>query len=118
MTYALIVVPFAVVGVLAFAATARRPGFRTRLRASLLTAVILVLLTVVFDNAMIAAGLFTYPDALISGIRIGLAPIEDLSYPLVAAIAVPAVAELLRTRRGPHDEHAPETGAPETGAAR
>jgi len=99
MTYALIVAPFAVLGLLAFAATARRPGLRRRLAASVVTAVILVALTVIFDNAMIAAGLFTYHDALISGIRVGLAPIEDLSYPIVAAFAVPAIAELLRPRR-------------------
>lgn len=99
MTYPLIVAPFAVIGLVAFAATAGRPGLRARLTASIVTALVLVVLTVIFDNAMIAAGLFTYPDALISGIRVGLAPIEDLAYPIVAAFAVPAVAELLRPRR-------------------
>ena len=105
MTYPLIVLPFAVVAAAAVLATARRPAFRARLRASAITAIVLMLLTAVFDNLMIAAGLFTYPEELISGIRIGLAPIEDLSYPLVAAFAVPAVAELLRRPRSPrpHD---------------
>jgi cell division protein FtsW (lipid II flippase) len=35
------------------------------------------------------------------GIRIGLAPIEDFSYPLCAAFGVPAVAALLPARRNP-----------------
>ena len=110
MTYPLIVAPFALVGAIAFAATARRPGLGMRLTASVITAVVLVVLTVIFDNAMIAAGLFTYPDALISGIRVGLAPIEDLSYPIVAAVAVPAVAELLRPpRRDPSSPTDTET---------
>ncbi|WP_295817115.1 lycopene cyclase domain-containing protein [uncultured Microbacterium sp.] len=113
MTYPLIVAPFALVGAIAFAATARRPGLGMRLTASVITAVVLVVLTVIFDNAMIAAGLFTYPDALISGIRVGLAPIEDLSYPIVAAFAVPAVAELLRPPR-----RAPSPTDTETDSAR
>ncbi len=96
MTYPMIVLPFAVLGLCTVLATLRRPHFGARLRASGVTAVILVVLTIVFDNIMIAAGLFTYPDHLISGIRLGLAPIEDLSYPVVAAFTLPAVVELLR----------------------
>lgn len=96
MTYALIVLPFAALAAIVTLFSARRPGFAQRMRASAVTAVALVALTLVFDNLMIAAGLFTYPDELISGIRIGLAPIEDLSYPIVAAFLVPAVASLLR----------------------
>ena len=57
--------------------------------------VILVVLTAVFDNLMIAAGLFTYPPEHLSGLRIGLAPIEDFSYAVCAAFLVPAVYTLL-----------------------
>jgi len=46
----------------------------------------LVVLTVVFDSLMIAGGLFTYAPQRISGIRIGLAPVEDLAYPLAVAL--------------------------------
>jgi len=46
----------------------------------------LIVLTAVFDSLMIAAGLFTYASDRISGIRIGLAPIEDLAYPIAAAL--------------------------------
>ena len=59
------------------------------------TAAVVLVLTAVFDNLMIAAGLFTYADAHISGVRIGLVPIEDLSYPLALVIALPGVWELL-----------------------
>ena len=98
MTYPLIVVPFVVVTVAVVLLTARRPRFRQRMTASTLAAGILVILTAVFDNVMIAAGLFTYPESLISGVRIGLAPIEDFAYPLCAAFLVPAVFTLLPSR--------------------
>jgi lycopene cyclase domain-containing protein len=99
MTYPLILLPFVALTVLVTVATARRPRFGARMIASALTAAVLVVLTAVFDNLMIAAGLFTYPEELISGVRIGLAPIEDFAYPLCAAFLLPAVWCLLSPRR-------------------
>jgi lycopene cyclase domain-containing protein len=96
MTYPLLIVPFLVVTALVTALSARRPRFGERMRASAVAAVILLLLTAVFDNVMIALDLFTYPPEHLSGLRIGLAPLEDFSYPLCAAFAVPAVFTLLR----------------------
>lgn len=95
MTYPLLVLPFVAVTVVVVLLTASRPGFRRRVTASALAAGVLLVLTAVFDNIMIAAGLFTYPEHLISGLRIGLAPVEDLAYPLCAAFLVPAVFTLL-----------------------
>lgn len=98
MTYALIVVPFLVVTAIVTLATWTRPRFPERMRASVLAALALCVLTAVFDNLMIAADLFTYPEDLISGIRLGLAPIEDFSYPIAAAFLVPAIRTLLTAR--------------------
>ncbi|WES65067.1 lycopene cyclase domain-containing protein [Microbacter sp. GSS18] len=95
MTYPLIVVPFTLVTLAVTLATVRRPRFGRRMAASGVAAVVLVGLTAVFDNAMIAAGLFTYPAEHLSGLRIGLAPLEDFSYPVCAAFLVPAVFSLL-----------------------
>lgn len=95
MTYPLIVIPFVLVTVVVTAMSARRPRFAARMAWSSVAAVALLLLTAVFDNVMIAAGLFTYPEEHLSGIRIGLAPLEDFAYPLCAAFLVPAVATLL-----------------------
>lgn len=91
MTYPLIVAPFLVVAAVVAVSTVRRPRFGRRMAASSIAAVALLVLTAVFDNVMIAAGLFTYPSEHLSGLRIGLAPIEDFSYPLAAAFLVPAV---------------------------
>ncbi len=95
MTYPLIVIPFVLVTVVVTAMSARCPRFAGRMAWSSVAAVVLLLLTAVFDNVMIAAGLFTYPEEHLSGIRIGLAPLEDFAYPLCAAFLVPAVATLL-----------------------
>ena len=68
------------------------------LRPLLLTLVGLALLTVVFDNLMIAADLFDYGDQHRSGLQLGLAPVEDLAYPLGAAILLPALWVWLRDK--------------------
>ena len=103
MTYLAIVAPFVLVTAVVVAATARLPGFGRRMTASGVAAAVLVALTALFDNLMIAAGLFTYPEDRISGLRIGLAPIEDFSYAVCAAFLVPAVFTLLHARRRPAD---------------
>ncbi|MCR2762198.1 lycopene cyclase domain-containing protein [Microbacterium sp. zg.B48] len=100
MTYLLIVVPFVLATAVVTLATVRRPWFARRMCASGIAALVLVCLTAVFDNLMIAVGLFTYPPEHLSGVRIGLAPVEDFAYPLCAAFLVPAVLTLL-TRPAP-----------------
>ncbi|MGN6274279.1 MAG: lycopene cyclase domain-containing protein [Protaetiibacter sp.] len=101
MSYLLLVaglLAIAIVLRIAGEAAARRRGERIPWRPSVLAGIALIVLTIVFDNVMIAAGLFTYADAHISGVRIGLVPIEDLSYPLALVIALPGVWQLLRPR--------------------
>ncbi|WP_292834403.1 lycopene cyclase domain-containing protein [Microbacterium sp.] len=99
MTYALLIVPFAAVTILVTLATARRADFGHRMGSSAIAALALCVLTAIFDNIMIALGLFTYPPEHLSGIRVGLAPLEDFSYPVCAAFFVPAVFTLLSRRR-------------------
>lgn len=55
----------------------------------------LFVLTFVFDNIMIALGLFTYAPDKILGVYVWLAPVEDFMYPLLAALLVPAIWEKL-----------------------
>ena len=102
MTYALIVLPFLTATIIVTLCTVRRPAFGRRMAASAVAAAILLVLTAIFDNAMIAAGLFTYPEEHLSGLRIGAAPLEDFAYPLCAAFLVPALFTLItRGARGP-----------------
>ncbi|MGF0114809.1 lycopene cyclase domain-containing protein [Promicromonospora sp. Marseille-Q5078] len=66
--------------------------------ATLITAVLLGGLTVVFDSLMIAADLFRYDEAALVGARVWLTPVEDLAWPLVAALLLPSLWALLGGR--------------------
>jgi lycopene cyclase domain-containing protein len=61
--------------------------------------VVLVALTVVFDNVIVGAGIVAYDGSRILGVRVGVAPVEDFSYAVVAALALPALWVLLGRRR-------------------
>lgn len=52
---------------------------------------IMLVLTAVFDNVMIAAGLFDYGEQTLLGLYLGRAPVEDFLYPLAAVILMPAL---------------------------
>ncbi|MEW1810182.1 lycopene cyclase domain-containing protein [Pseudarthrobacter phenanthrenivorans] len=62
------------------------------------TAAVVLVLTAVFDNLMIAAGLFTYAPDMISGALLGLAPLEDFAYPVAAVLLLPALWILLERK--------------------
>ncbi len=101
MTYALICLPFLIVGIVtSILATRRMPGRERRRRwiATAIAGVVLLVLTAVFDSVMIAAGLFEYADGTRLGPTIGRAPIEDFAYPVVAVLVVPAVWTIARRR--------------------
>jgi len=87
-------------------AVSRRPAGRPRkvIAAVVLGFLVLCVLTAVFDNLMIAVGLFEYSAEHTSGWRIGLAPLEDFAYVLAAAVLLPAVWILLPGGKGAHDE--------------
>ena len=63
--------------------------------ATALTALVLLALTVVFDSAMIAADLFRFDASQLLGVRVGLAPLEDLAWPLAAGLLLPSLWLLL-----------------------
>ncbi|MCP2267452.1 lycopene cyclase domain-containing protein [Promicromonospora thailandica] len=102
MTYLLLAAVFlAVAAAVAVAVAATRRGAAPAVgwRALALATGALLVLTAVFDNVMIAAGLFSYADAHVSGLRVGLAPVEDFSYPLAAVLLLPALWSLLGGER-------------------
>lgn len=118
MTYPQLALAFlaaaAVVGLALPLVQRRRPRTWPRWGAVVITVVVLVILTAIFDSIMIAAGLFHYdPDAL-AGLHVGLAPVEDFAYPVAAAILLPALwVTLVRPRAA-----TPADGAARTPAAR
>jgi lycopene cyclase domain-containing protein len=84
----------AVVGVIA----ALR-GRRRRWLAVLITLGVLLLVSAVFDNVMIGVGLVGYDPAKISGVFVGVAPLEDFAYAVAAAVLLPSLWMLLERGR-------------------
>lgn len=83
-----------------FAAGMLASGQRLRTVAKPLAAAlaVMLLLTAIFDNLMIYAGLFDYGSGTLSGVRIGLAPIEDFFYAACAVFLIPGLWWLLGGR--------------------
>ena len=51
----------------------------------------MLLITAIFDNAIIFGKIVAYDETKISGLLIGLAPIEDFAYTVAAVLVVPTV---------------------------
>ncbi len=108
MTYVLLSV-----GVLALIALLTVPTLR-RLpqRPLLLTGLGLMLLTAIFDNLIVGLGIVAYDESLISGVRVGVAPLEDFAYTVGAVMMVPALWTWLESRRAPRQAGAAPTSSP------
>jgi lycopene cyclase domain-containing protein len=78
-------------GAALFALVSVLVGVRVRWAAVGLGLAVMLILTAIFDNMIIGFGLVDYDPALISGIRIGVAPVEDFAYTVLAMIVVPVV---------------------------
>lgn len=89
MTYVLISLPFLLAGALCAAWRWRR--FTRQGAVVAIVMAIVLALTVVFDNLMIAFGNVGYGDSQNLGLYLGLVPIEDLFYPIFAVLVVTAL---------------------------
>lgn len=98
MTYWMLNLPF--LGFAALVALAALLARRTpRCRAVGLAAIPLLILTAVFDNVLVGTGIVGYDPTLISGAKIGVAPLEDFAYAIAAIILLPSLWSLLSPRR-------------------
>ena len=101
MTYVIIgsvLLAVAIIVRLVAEVVARRRGTPIPLLPTLVTALVLIVLTAIFDTVMIGVGLVDYAESQIWGPRIGLAPIEDFTYPIALAILFPGVWALVARR--------------------
>jgi lycopene cyclase domain-containing protein len=78
-------------------------GGRRLVPAIGITMAVTLVLTAVFDNLMIAAGLFSYDDDRLVGAYLVLVPVEDFAYPIAAAILLPSLWILIGRRSTPDD---------------
>lgn len=99
MTYLVMSLPFLGAALLVFTAGAvharRRGTVSHYFSAWAVTTAVLLVLTAVFDNVMMAAGFFDYGADEISGIRFALMPVEDFLYPIAGALLIAGVWQLL-----------------------
>lgn len=97
MTYWLLDLPF--LAVAALTAVAALLARRTpHWRAIGLTALGVLILTAVFDNILVGTGIVGYASEFISGLFLGVAPIEDFAYAIAAIVLLPALWTLLGGR--------------------
>jgi small toxic polypeptide LdrA/B/C/D len=87
--------------VIAWIVLGRRDGLRVRQvwPQWAVTAGVLLLGTAVFDNLIIAVHLVAYNPSTLTGIYLGLVPIEDFAYTVAAVAALPTLWLLLGGRR-------------------
>jgi lycopene cyclase domain-containing protein len=64
----------------------------------LLAALIMLKLTLIFDNVIIGTGIVAYDQSKLSGIMLGYAPIEDFAYTLVALVLIPSLFEVFKKK--------------------
>jgi lycopene cyclase domain-containing protein len=94
-----------VVGVVAVLVEVRGSAVRFRALARrwwlpvVIAGVVVLILTAIFDNVLIAAGMFSYTPEHLVGVRVGAAPIEDFGYPIAGLILLPSLWSLTRRRR-------------------
>jgi lycopene cyclase domain-containing protein len=101
--YALLALPFfgavAVVAIAAGIVAARRARTRGRARTGrrialvtgLVAGVVLLAMTIVFDNVIVSLRIVAYDPALITGAKIGAIPVEDLAYAIAAIVLLPSL---------------------------
>jgi len=64
-----------------------------------LVAIVVLVMTAIFDNVMIGVGLVAYSPDRISGTFVGIAPLEDFAYAVAAAVGLPCLWALLPARK-------------------
>ena len=84
MTYLLLNILFVIGIVVLFRITPPRLN-----RKGILVAAALFVLTLIFDSLLVYFHIIDYTQDKILGIHLGLAPIEDYFYPLLAVLLVP-----------------------------
>jgi lycopene cyclase domain-containing protein len=84
MTYLALNVTFMLIAFVVLNLVSRKSPWRT----ISFTMLWMLLVTLVFDNVIIGLEIVGYDKTKISGILLGLAPLEDFAYTVVAVLAV------------------------------
>jgi lycopene cyclase domain-containing protein len=63
------------------------------------TLLAMVLVTLILDNVIVALGIVDYDTNKISGLVLGLVPIEDFAYTIVSVLAVSSIWHLMTRKK-------------------
>lgn len=63
------------------------------------TLLTMVLVTLIFDNVIVSLGIVDYDTNKISGLVLGLVPIEDFAYTIVSVLAVSSIWHLMTRKK-------------------
>jgi lycopene cyclase domain-containing protein len=72
---------------------------KNRWPAYLVGLVPMLIITAVFDNLIVSAGIVAYDPTKITGIMVGAVPIEDFAYTIAAVAIVPSVWSAMIKRK-------------------
>lgn len=70
---------------------------RIKIRVSrpiVVTALVLLVLTAIFDSVLVSIGIVGYDESKILGLRIGNAPVEDFMYTILAVLMIPGLWQI------------------------
>jgi len=87
MIYLLLNLAFMLIAFVGLNVFVRRTPWPKLLR----TLLVMLLVTLVFDNLIIGLGIVDYDISKLSGVYLGLAPIEDFAYTVVSVFMVASI---------------------------
>ena len=63
------------------------------------TLLVMCLVTLIFDNVIVGLGIVDYDSSKISGLLLGLVPIEDFAYTVVSVLTVSSIWHLMTRKK-------------------
>lgn len=100
MTYTLLNLAFFSALLILGFLTLRKKFIEPNTKALILTLVVLLICTAIFDSLIILLDIVAYDPSNLLGVYIWAAPIEDFSYAIVAAIGAPILWHNLKENKG------------------
>jgi len=68
-------------------------------RAISWTLLVMCLVTLIFDNVIVGLGIVDYDSSKISGLLLGLVPVEDFAYTVVSVLAVSSIWHMMTRKK-------------------
>jgi lycopene cyclase domain-containing protein len=63
------------------------------------TLLVMCVVTLIFDNVIVGLGIVDYDLTKISGVLLGLVPVEDFAYTIVSVLAVSSIWHLMTRKK-------------------